>query len=151
MRFLAASNVTLDLPRILNQPRCAYRFRTMHGGTMHGGTGVMMKRLLIATVCVFPTAAGAVDMANYLKSPPSVDMATARGMYDVERCAVQVDGPSVASVYRQPDRPAEVTIVWAPGELGGISVVKLAGIEATNLKFWGRDKVWNRIKAACGF
>lgn len=109
----------------------------------------MVTRVLILMVLVLPAGAMAVDMTNYRTAAPPKILQTTRSMYDVERCAVEIDGPALASVYRQPDRPSEVRIAWGPGETGGVSVLQLDGVENTRLTFWGRAKVWERITAAC--
>jgi hypothetical protein len=51
-------------------------------------------------------------------------------------------------VYRQPDRPQRVLMVWdGGGGVGGVSAAaQIDGVEKAKVTFWGREKVLRRIK-----
>lgn len=51
-------------------------------------------------------------------------------------------------VYRQPDQPERVLIVWDGGSgLGGVSAaVELTGLNNAQFKFWGREKILRRVQ-----
>ena len=93
--------------------------------------------------------AHAIHVGSYNGKDPDRVIQTQRGLYDLERCIIEIDGPSVPSAYRQPDRPGEVLIAWVGGDFGGVTVIKLDGIENARLRFWGRDKIMRRVQEGC--
>lgn len=46
---------------------------------------------------------------------PDVSEASARTLGDIERCLIDADGLLAPIVYRQPDRPNDVRILWSRG------------------------------------
>ncbi|MDX3911343.1 MAG: hypothetical protein QHC67_16225 [Sphingobium sp.] len=94
------------------------------------------------------TPALASDVAGLMKTQPVFSSATGKNMYDLERCMIEVDGPIMPHVYRQPDRAQRVLMVWdGGGGVGGVSAaVQIDGVENAKVTFWGREKVLRRIK-----
>lgn len=108
-------------------------------------TAIVASILIVA----LPAPAGAEWVGSYHKTKPDAEVQTGLKLYDLERCMVEIDGPSVPVTYRQPDRPNTLMIAWPGGDLGGVSVVRLEGLEDAMLQFWGRDKVMRRIREGC--
>ena len=97
----------------------------------------------------YATPSWAIWVGHYRTKSPDLDLQTKLPMYDLERCVVEIDGPSVPSVYRQPDRPNEVLIAWIGGDFGGVTVIKLEGLTSARLRFWGRSKIMRRVQEDC--
>lgn len=95
-----------------------------------------------------PTAAWTADLAGLIKTQPVFAMTTSKRMYDLERCMIEVDAPTMPHVYRQPDRPDRVMLVWDGGDgLGGVSAAaQLEGVDNARIAFWGREKILRRIR-----
>lgn len=110
-----------------------------------------MKRKIIyaaaLSVTIAVPAVGA-DLEGLLKTDPVFSSQTTKNMYDLERCMIEVDSPSMPFVYRQPDRPQRTLFVWDGGSgVGGVSAAaELDGIENAKVTFWGREKILRRIK-----
>lgn len=110
-----------------------------------------MQRFLTIAVVVGSLASApavAADLAGLMKTQPTFTSMTNRNMYDLERCMIEVDAPIMPHVYRQPDRPQRVILVWdGGGGVGGVSAaVQIDGIENGKIAFWGREKILRRIK-----
>lgn len=68
--------------------------------------------LLGLAISLSVTPASAFDLGKIRNSPPDDVVESSRNIFDIERCMIDVDAVSVATVYRQPDRPKEVTLAW---------------------------------------
>ncbi|WP_273301260.1 hypothetical protein [Sphingomonas ursincola] len=108
----------------------------------------MRLRIVILAALVAATPGYAADVAGLMKTVPVFSKVTGKNMYELERCMIEVDGPIMPHVYRQPDRPQRVMMVWdGGGGVGGVSAaVLIDGIEDAKVTFWGREKVLRRIK-----
>lgn len=108
----------------------------------------MIKRTLLISGLIFASPALGADVAGLMKTVPVFSTATAKNMYELERCMIEVDGPIMPHVYRQPDRPQRVMMVWdGGGGVGGVSAaVLIDGVENAKVTFRGREKVLRRIK-----
>ena len=106
---------------------------------------------LVASLMFVPGAASAADLANFMNREPVNQIRTEKRLYDVERCIINAEGPSMPFVYRQPDQPERVIIVWDivwdARSIGGVSAaVELNGLANTELRFWGRERIMRRIR-----
>ncbi len=112
----------------------------------------MMKYPVFAIAALFaasiPAAVVAADLGGLLKTQPVFTQTTDKKLYDLERCMIEVDAPIMPIVYRQPDRPQRVMLVWDGGSgVGGVSAAtQLDGLENAKVTFWGREKILRRIK-----
>ncbi len=79
-----------------------------------------MRIMLLMTLLGLGDQVGQV--AKFDGRRPDAEYATAAKLEDVERCLIRVASPP--QVYRQPDRPNEVTLVWTAG---GVSASSAAG------------------------
>jgi|GEM_PF-6686788 len=59
-------------------------------------------------------------ISKFEAKPPLNTIESRRPMEDVERCLIDMDGLLAPNVYRQPDRPDHVTLIWKSPN--GISV-----------------------------
>lgn len=78
----------------------------------------MRLRIVMLAALVAATPGYAADVAGLMKTVPVFSKVTGKNMYELERCMIEVDGPIMPHVYRQPDRPQRVMMVWDGG--GGV-------------------------------
>lgn len=57
-------------------------------------------------------AAGDGPISKFAARTPDAIIASQRSIGDVERCLIDSDGRLPPIVYRQPDKPDDVTIIW---------------------------------------
>jgi hypothetical protein len=71
-----------------------------------------MKRLLVvAALVASPAHAGAIS--KFESKPVAFSGTVSKSLEDIERCLIDELGKyGPANVYRQPDRPDDVTITW---------------------------------------
>ncbi|MBA2935304.1 hypothetical protein HZF05_14545 [Sphingomonas sp. CGMCC 1.13654] len=89
-----------------------------------------MDRLLRAALAVmavagFSEAAWAVDIGKALQRPVSLTLNSSKGIFDLERCIVLLDGPGGPSVFRQPDRPDDDMIAYIGNGMAVTNVITL--------------------------
>jgi len=65
--------------------------------------------MLLAATSALVTAAGPFSKFN---EKPPLQLTSGRVMEDVERCLIDMDGMLAPIVYRQPDRPDAVSLLW---------------------------------------
>jgi hypothetical protein len=108
------------------------------------------RRIAAALVALsVPSIGSAADVAGLMKTVPVVSRATSKGLYDLERCFIETDLPSMPFVYSQPDRPERVLFVWdgTGGGLGGVAAAaQIDGLQNAKVTFWGREKMLRRIE-----
>lgn len=104
---------------------------------------------LALVILMVATAAPAADVAGLMKTVPVISQPTTKGLYDLERCFIETDLPSMPFVYSQPDRPERVLFVWdgTGGGLGGVAAAaQIDGLTNAKVTFWGREKMLRRIR-----
>jgi hypothetical protein len=84
------------------------------------------KLLASFVIAISATPLLASDIGTLRQKPVEFTYTSSKSMFDIERCAVEVDNMSVPFVYRQPDRPNEAMIAWS----GGIGVPFLLNMHA---------------------
>ncbi|ESZ88343.1 MAG: hypothetical protein Q27BB25_04530 [Blastomonas sp. CACIA14H2] len=72
----------------------------------------VLRLAIAATVLAAPIAAIAGPFSKYESRQLEHDYQSRANMYDVERCIIDVDGWPPPLVFRQPDKPDRVTIIW---------------------------------------
>ncbi|WP_404713201.1 hypothetical protein [Sphingomonas sp. MMS24-J13] len=55
---------------------------------------------------------GAGPISKFEDRSPTADFDSAAKSGDIERCLIDLEGMNIPRVFRQPDRPDRVTIVW---------------------------------------
>lgn len=77
---------------------------------------------LIALMLV--AASGPVS--KFDSKAPLAEYDSVRKLEDVERCLLDMSGQFAPTVYRQPDRPDDVMLLWSkPAEAAGITAFRL--------------------------
>lgn len=68
--------------------------------------------------------------------PPEVDTESAVTIFDVERCLIDIPRYPAAQVYRQPDRPDQVQLLWLSDmkTIGRVDLQKSA--KGTHVRGW---------------
>lgn len=67
---------------------------------------------MLLTAMLIATTAQAGPISKFSERAPAQDFVSSRKLEDVERCLIDMKGWLVPNVYRQPDRPDAVTIIW---------------------------------------
>ncbi len=108
-----------------------------------------MKKIISALCLAFlmPGIAMADDIGSVRKKVPEFTASTNQRLYDLERCIIDTDNIGKPWVYRQPDMPERVLIVWESSDFGNATVLEMNGLDNVQLKLWGRDKVWRRVQS----
>jgi hypothetical protein len=75
---------------------------------------------------------------------PRIQVISKAPMFDIERCLIDLEGSPAPQVYRQPDRPDEVTLLWVVENttVGRADLKRIAG--GTEVKIWAKG---NQMRA----
>lgn len=90
------------------------------------------------------------DIGGVSAKPPEFTAEVQMNLFDVERCVIDTDNIGKPWVYRQPDRPEDVMLVWESSDLGAATVLEMRGLQNIQIKFWGRNKVWRKVQPCIG-
>lgn len=98
----------------------------------------MTRATLLAAAGLFASAAGASVTPN---KAPSSDYASRTAVGQIERCLLDLPGWPAPIVYRQPDRPDDVAIVWTadPGRVINRVELHRTG-DTTQVRAWMPEK-----------
>src|SRR5690606_8208467 len=94
--------------------------------------------LLISALSLYTSLpAAAQSVAKWESKQPSVAGYVDQSMFDIERRLIHIDRMSVPYVYRQPDRPDFVMLIWQgrPGVTKARADLSRAGA-GTTVKIW---------------
>lgn len=110
-----------------------------------------MKRIVVASMLLFTAGPALADSIGAARAkPPEFTAEVALNAFDVERCIIDADTIGKPWIYRQPDRPNEVMIVWESSDLGAATVLEMRGLNPIQMKFWGRNKAWRKVQPCIG-
>lgn len=110
-----------------------------------------LKWVCIVFVACVPAAAIADDIGGVRKKEPEFVASVELNIFDVERCVIDTDNIGKPWVYRQPDRPDDVMLVWESSDFGDATVLEMhRDGRDLRLKFWGRNKAWRKIQPCIG-
>lgn len=103
---------------------------------------MILAALLAAPALTLDTGEGPIS--KFDKRPPVVEQASARAMGDIERCLIDLPGIPAPNVYRQLDKPDQVTIVWvSTGQFNGTAMaradLRTVSGGGTNVRLWLKD------------
>ena len=72
-----------------------------------------MRRNILAMAFLFlGSAAAAGPISKYDSKKPDFEGVSNVPIFDIERCLTDMDGWPVPYIYRQPDRPNEINVLW---------------------------------------
>ena len=74
-------------------------------------------------VMMMATSVSAGPISKFGDREPNASFVTSRAAGDIERCLIDVDGVMAPHVYRQPDRPDAVQIIYPGGFPAGVKSV----------------------------
>jgi hypothetical protein len=100
--------------------------------------------LLLAFAIAAPCSAD--DIGSVRQKVPEFTANSDKNLFDVERCIIDTDNIGKPWVYRQPDRPEQVMLVWESSDFGDATVLEMSGLRPVELRFWGRNKAWRKIQ-----
>ncbi|MBB3910830.1 hypothetical protein [Sphingomonas desiccabilis] len=75
-------------------------------------------KMIAAALLLLSAPALSGPLSKFDEKEPVADYDTPASIGDVERCLIDMDGWLAPNVYRQPDRPDRVTLVWIAGGVG---------------------------------
>jgi hypothetical protein len=102
----------------------------------------MLRYFLLTGVFALGIAAG--PLSKFDGRQPEARLQSSKPIGDIERCLIDLSGVPAPQVYRQPDRPDEVTILWiGTGPMNGPAIgkaelKKVGGV--VNVTLWLKDK-----------
>lgn len=103
---------------------------------------------LIASIVASPALAD--DIGGVRAKSPEFTAEVDMNLFDVERCIIDTDNIGKPWVYRQPDRPNDVMLVWESSDFGNATILEMKGSDRISIKFWGRNKVWRKVQPCIG-
>ena len=82
--------------------------------------------IAIAALVSAQSAISAGPLSKFSERSPVGDYISSRSLEDIERCLIDMDGWLAPNVYRQPDKPNEVKILWISGGMSaGLSAARV--------------------------
>ena len=118
----------------------------MRTGTVRGTVRWLGSLLLLCC----STGALAFDLGKIRREPPDDQFVSAVPMFDIERCAIEVDAISVPTVYRQPDRPDQEMMVWVTAIVLEMESTSAGTLVKTHFQSPGGRKARKRLLACAG-
>lgn len=106
--------------------------------------------LAISSVCLPVTLAIASDLGKIRSQKPDDEFVSSVSMYDIERCAIEVDALDTPTVYRQPDHPQFEMIAWATSILVELESTSKGTLVKTHFQTPGGRKARKRILSCAG-
>ena len=103
-------------------------------------------RSLVVVALVVAVPCSADDIGSVRKKVPEFTATIDKNLFDLERCVIDTDNIGKPWIYRQPDMPERVMLVWESSDFGDATVLEMNGLKPVNLKFWGRNKAWRKIQ-----
>ena len=94
----------------------------------------MRSTLLVFLMLSAPAHAGPITKWDSKKVV--ADYVSTRALEDIERCLIDMDGAPAPTVYRQPDRPDQVVLLWLANNTtqGRVDLKREAG--GTRIRSW---------------
>lgn len=97
--------------------------------------------ILVLAVLAAPIEAIAGPISKWESRTPDYQYTSSANIFDAERCIIDADGWPVATVYRWPDRPNEVMIIYTNGINMAEGRIDLKLIDGQlNVKAWNAPK-----------
>lgn len=103
--------------------------------------------LLLAAL---PSSAWADKIGDMRAKKPEFTTETTMNIFDIERCVIENVNIGKPWVYRQPDRPNAVSMVWDSREFGNTTLIEMSGNPIIKIRFWGKDKMWHVLRTCIG-
>lgn len=104
-----------------------------------------------ALVFLAPLLLAAGPLSKYDNDAPNLVYSTGAGIFDVERCLLDVNGTPVPHKIWQPDRPDRLTLIWLNPVSGAVSA-RLDVIregDSTAITGWSIPKKMGEILREC--
>ena len=73
---------------------------------------MLKKIIMLSVIALIPLKAAAGPISKFDEQKPVIEQVSTVPLFDLERCLIDMDNHAGAFVYRQPDRPEEVNILW---------------------------------------
>ncbi len=103
---------------------------------------------MIAMLSLAAALGAAGPLSKFEGKKPDAEIVSAKEIGDIERCLIDLSGVPAPNVYRQPDRPDDVTILWlANGAFNGTALGRAdlhRTPRGTQVKLWIKDNAARR-------
>lgn len=73
---------------------------------------MLKKIIMLSAIALIPLQVVAGTNSKFDEQKPLIEQVSTLPLFDLERCLIDMDDYPGAFVYRQPDRPDEVNILW---------------------------------------
>ena len=97
----------------------------------------MFGRILLSGMALSGSVAMAGPISKFDDRNPDLEMVSSVPLFDIERCMTDMDDWPVPFIYRQPDRPNEMNMLW----VGNMKTIARAYFVTTpagvSVKIWG--------------
>lgn len=95
-------------------------------------------RAIAAAICVACASGSAAGpLSKFDDRKPELEITAPSKLEDIERCLINMDGWLAPIVYRQPDRPDDVSLLWlGPNGLASAKVELHRSGSGTSVKSW---------------
>jgi hypothetical protein len=121
------------------------------GAYSRGGSMRFFAFVALGAMVMQTGIAHADDIGSVRKKVPEFSATVPMNMFDIERCVIDTDNIGKPWVYRQPDRPNDVMLVWESSDFGNATVLEMhKDGNTTTMKFWGRNKAWRKAQPCIG-
>ena len=95
------------------------------------------KIIMLSAIALIPLQALAGPISKFDDKKPLIEQVSTVPLFDLERCLIDMSEYAGAFVYRQPDRPDEVNILWV------IQSVTMARVHLKVVDGGVAVRVWN--------
>ena len=85
----------------------------------------MIRKLLLSSIALCASQVSAGPISKFDKKKPDLETISSVPLFDLERCLTDMEHWPLPLIYRQPDRPGEVKILWVFDSASAISRVDL--------------------------
>jgi hypothetical protein len=72
----------------------------------------MIRKILLSAIALCASQVSAGPISKYDDKKPDLEMVSSVPLFDIERCMTDMDNWPVPFIYRQPDRPGELNMLW---------------------------------------
>lgn len=81
----------------------------------------MIRKILLSAIALCASQVSAGPISKFDKKKPDLEMTSSVALFDLERCLTDI--ALLPMIYRQPDRPGEVKMLWDFGS--GIAAARI--------------------------
>lgn len=105
----------------------------------------LWKRFLCGALLLAPEVSmSAGGPISKFDGKPHLALRSEKSAADLERCLIDLPNFQAPSIYRQPDRPTDVTIIWKGGDVSVARIDLKQTAEATLISAWLEQRAFEQ-------